>query len=73
MSDLTASQEDSRMPMKDNIISLLVTKLNLTHEKAEQVFEVAMSYIKEHPHQLLVYINQLRTGSATGELKTFFN
>ena len=72
MSDLTASQDSQRMTMKDSIIALLVTKVNLSQEKAEQVFEIAMTYIKDHPHQLLIYINNLRTGNPTAKLKNFF-
>jgi hypothetical protein len=73
MSDTNESQTSKKSAMRENIISLLVKNVNLSQDKAEQVFDIAMTYIKEHPHQLLVYVNNLRTGGATKEMRNFFN
>lgn len=73
MSDIKESQAAKKMTMKESLISLLVAKVNLSQDKAEQVFDLAMTYIKEHPHQLLAYINNLRTGGTSDEVKSFFN
>lgn len=73
MADTTESQASRRMTFKESIIALLVAKVNLSQEKAEQVFDLVMTYIKDHPHQLMAYINNLRTRGMVGELRNFFN
>ena len=73
MEDVTESPESRPMTLKDSVISLLIAKVNLSQDKAEQVFDIAMTYIKEHPYQLLAYIDNLRSGGAAGDLRNFFN
>ena len=73
MSEIKESRASKTMTLKENIISLLVAKVNLSQDKAEQVFDIVITYIKDYPHQLLVYINNLRTAGTEKEMRNFFN
>ncbi|MEW6130718.1 MAG: hypothetical protein AB1757_27050 [Acidobacteriota bacterium] len=59
--------------MKEHIVTLLMNKVGLTYEKAEQVFEIVMTYIQEHPQHLSSYMSRAGVGSEQGYPGNFFN
>jgi hypothetical protein len=73
MSDLSELQASRRVTMKDNLVSLLVAKADLSQEKAQQVFDIVMQYIKDNPHQLTAYLRNGETSSEAGKTGNFFN
>ena len=59
--------------MKEQILSLLITKVGLNEEKAEQVVDTIFDYIRQHPHQLTAYLENGTSGSLANRLGNFFN
>jgi hypothetical protein len=73
MPNLSELQASRRVTMKDNIVALLVAKADLRQDKAKQVFDIVMNYIKDNPHQLTAYLRNVETGSEAGKTGSFFN
>jgi hypothetical protein len=59
--------------MKEQILSLLIAKVGISEEKAEQVVDTIFDYIRQHPHQLTAYLENGTSGSMVNRLGNFFN
>ena len=58
--------------MKEQLVSLLVSKVGLDHEKAEQSVDTILNYIKENPEQLKPYLEKLGLGGIADKLGGMF-
>lgn len=59
------------MFMKEQLVSLLVSKVGLDQEKAEQSVETIMGYIQENPQQLTSYLEKFGLGGIADKLGGF--
>ena len=48
--------------MKEQLVSLLVSKVGLDQQKAEQAVDTILSYVKDNPEQLTSYLGKLPGG-----------
>jgi hypothetical protein len=48
--------------MKEQLVSLLVSKVGLDQEKAEQAIDTVLNYIKENPDQAASLLGKLPGG-----------
>ena len=48
--------------MKDQLVSLLVSKVGLDQEKAEQSVDTVLNFFKEHPEQAASVLGKLPGG-----------
>jgi hypothetical protein len=48
--------------VKEQLVSLLVSKVGLDQEKAEQAVDTILSYVKDNPQQLTAYLGKLPGG-----------
>jgi hypothetical protein len=58
--------------MKEQLVSLLVSKVGLDQEKAEQSVETIMGYIKDNPEQLTAYLEKFGLGGIGNKLGGLF-
>ncbi|MBI3652737.1 MAG: hypothetical protein HY231_17075 [Acidobacteria bacterium] len=54
--------------MKEQLVSLLVAKVGLDEEKANQAIDTVLEYVKEHPEQLSEYLNKFGLGGIAEKL-----
>ncbi len=59
--------------MKEQIVALLIAKIGISNDKAEQVVETVFDYIRQHPHQLTSYLDHFTPGDMTNRAGGFFN
>lgn len=48
--------------MKEQLVSLLVSKVGLDQEKAEQAIDTVLGFLKEHPEQAASLLGKLPGG-----------
>jgi hypothetical protein len=53
--------------MKEQLISLLVSKVGLDKQKAEQAADVVLEYIKNNPGQFSSFLEKAGLGGAAGK------
>ena len=58
--------------MKEQIISLLISKVGLSQDKAEQTVEAVFDYISQHPHQLTSYLDHFAPNTLKNGVGGFF-
>ena len=54
--------------MKEQLVSLLVSRVGLDQEKAEQAVDTVLGYIKENPQQLTSYLDKFGAGGIGDKL-----
>jgi len=54
--------------VKDQLISLLVSKVGLDQQKAEQAVDTVLEYIKNNPQQLSSYLEKFGAGGIADKL-----
>ncbi|HXG68292.1 MAG TPA: hypothetical protein VNO70_24570 [Blastocatellia bacterium] len=54
--------------MKEQLVSLLVSKVGLDQGKAEQAVDTVLDYIKSNPQQLTSYLNSVGGGGIADKL-----
>jgi hypothetical protein len=54
--------------MKEELVSLLVSKVGLDQEKAEQAVDTVLEYIKNNPQQLTSFLEKAGLGGVAGKL-----
>ena len=58
--------------MKEQLISLLTSKVGLDAEKANQAVDTILEYIKSNPQQITEYMGKLGIDGAAEKLGGFF-
>jgi len=58
--------------MKEQLVSLLTSKIGLDQEKAEQAVDTVLEYIKNNPQQLSSYLEQFGAGGIADKLGGLF-
>ena len=58
--------------MKEQLISLLVSKVGLDQQKAEQSVDTVLEYIKDNPQQLSSYLEKFGAGGIADKLGGMF-
>lgn len=58
--------------MKEQLVSLLTSKVGLDHAKAEQAVDTVLDYIKNNPQQLSSYLEQFGAGTVADKLGGMF-
>jgi len=58
--------------MKEQLISLLVSKVGLDQQKAEQSVDTVLEYIKNNPQQLSSYLEKFGAGGIADKLGGMF-
>jgi hypothetical protein len=48
--------------VKEQLVSLLISKVGLDQEKAEQAVDTILGYVKDNPEQLSSYLGKLPGG-----------
>ncbi len=59
--------------MKEELISLLVSKIGLDQQKAEQAVEAVLEYIKNNPQQFTSLLEKAGLGGMAGKLGGLFD
>ena len=54
--------------MKEQLVSLLVSKVGLDQQKAEQSVDTVLEYIKDNPQQLSSYLEKFGAGGIADKL-----
>ena len=54
--------------MKDQLVSLLTSKVGLDQQKAEQAVDTVLDYIKNNPQQLSAYLDKFGAGGLADKL-----
>lgn len=58
--------------MKEQLVSLLVTKVGLDQQKAEQSVDTVLDYIKNNPQQLTSYLDRFGAGGIGDKIGGLF-
>jgi hypothetical protein len=48
--------------VREQLVSLLISKVGLDQQKAEQAVDTVLSYVKDNPEQLSSYLGKLPGG-----------
>ena len=59
--------------MKEEVVSLLVSKIGLDQQKAEQAVDAVLEYIKNDPQQCTFILKQAGLGGMAGKLGGLFD
>lgn len=59
--------------MKEQLVSLLVSKVGLDQEKADQAVDTMLGYIKDNPQQLTAYLDKFGAGAIGDKLGGLFS
>jgi nucleoid DNA-binding protein len=58
--------------MKEQLVSLLTSKVGLDEEKANQAIDAVLDYIKNNPQQIQEYLGKIGAGSVAEKLGGLF-
>ncbi len=59
--------------MKEQLVSLLVSKVGLDQEKADQAVDTVLGYLKDNPQQLASYLDKFGAGAIGDKLGGLFS
>lgn len=59
--------------MKEQLVSLLVSKVGLDKQKAGQAVDTVLQYIKDNPTQFTGFLDKAGLAGATGKLGGMLN
>lgn len=54
--------------MKEQLVSLLVSKVGLDEEKANQAVDTVLGFVKDHPEQITEYLGKAGLGGVADKL-----
>jgi hypothetical protein len=58
--------------MKEQLVSLLVSRIGLDQQKAEQAVDTVLEYVKENPQQISSYLQSVGGGGLADKIGGMF-
>jgi hypothetical protein len=58
--------------MKEQLVSMLVSRIGLDQQKAEQAVDTVLEYIKDNPQQISSYLQSVGAGGLADKIGGMF-